>query len=121
MTPGEVYNLKRKNFINKTQKNFEFLVSEFGFSNPGHVINKLPNGAITRDSFEYKRADKTIIILNAYHPVDYGFEINLTEKETGRTEMLHSILKEKQDIEQSYLESASDFLRDGYRQRLTSK
>jgi len=42
-------------------------------------------------------------LLNAYHPVDFGLEINLTEKENRETEIIHYGLKEKQDIEQDYL------------------
>ena len=40
MNPGEMFNLKRKNFIEKTQKNFEFLVSEYGFSAPEHKASE---------------------------------------------------------------------------------
>ena len=52
---------------------------------------------------EYDRNDKKLTLLNAYHPVDYGFEINLTKKENRETEIIHYVLKEKQDIEQNYL------------------
>jgi len=59
-----------------------------------------------------------ITISNAYHPVDYGFEINLTDLRTGTEEMIHHVLKENQDIEQDYLKKASEFLKTGYGQRL---
>lgn len=112
MTPGEIYNLKRKNFIEKTKKNFEFLISEFGFREPEHLTNQQPNEAIIQDRIEYDRTDKKLTLLNAYHPVDYGFEMNLTDKENGETEMVYFVLKENQDIEQSYIESAAQFLKN---------
>ena len=114
MTPGEIYSLKRKNFLDKTQKYFEFLVAEFGFNEPIHFSSEQSNGTVIQDRLEYDRMDKKITILNAYHPVDYGFEINLTEKGNGRTVMLHSVLKENQDIEQNYLKSASEFLKNTF-------
>ncbi len=121
MTTGEIFNLKRQNFIEKTNRNFEFLVSEFGFKKPKHLTTEQPNGAIIQDRIEYDRIDKKLTILNAYHPVDYGFEINLTDKENGQTEMLHFVLKENQDLEQSYLESASEFLKKTHRKKIKNK
>lgn len=114
MTPAETYDLKRKNFIEKSQKNFEFLVSDHGFKNPEHFTSEQSNGVIIQDRLEYDRVDIKLTILNAYHPVDYGFEINLTDKENGKTEMLHFVLKENQDIEQSYLKSASELLKNTF-------
>ena len=70
MKPGEIYNLKRENFIERTKKYFEFLVSEFDFDKPNHIFGEQPNGTLILDKFEYKSIDKTITILNAYHPVD---------------------------------------------------
>ncbi len=114
MAPEENYSLKRKNFIEEVKKNFEFLISEFGFNAPKHFSHKQPNGTISQDILEYDRTDKKLTFLNAYHPIDYGFEMNLTHKENGDTEMLHFVLKENQDIEQSYIESAAQFLRNSY-------
>ena len=114
MTPGEIHNLKRKNFIEKTKKYFEFLVLEYGYNKPNHIRSQQPNNVIIRDKFIYKGYDKTIIILNAYHPVDYGFQINLIHNQTGQTQMIHYVLKENQDVEQSYLKKASEFLKNRF-------
>ena len=114
MKQNEIHNLRRKNFIEKTKVNFEFLVSELGFNTPKHLKTTQPNGTIIQDKIEYDKKDKKIIILNSYHPADYGFEINLIEKETGETEMLHHVLKESQDVEQSYLKLAAEFLRNSF-------
>ena len=73
MTPGEVYHFKRNNFIEKTLKYFNFLVSEFGYSGPTHKFSQQENGTITRDQINYENlvTDRGISIVNAYHPVDY--------------------------------------------------
>ena len=111
MTPGEIFDTKRNNFITKSKRLFEFLISDFDFEGPNHTFYKQPNGTITLDKFIYAGKDRTIIISNAYHPNDYGFEINLTDERTERTEMVHYMVKEKQDIEQSYLEHAAQLLK----------
>lgn len=121
MNPGEIYNLKRQNFIKKTKLNFDFLVSEFGFNEPEHFTSEQANGAIIQDRIEYDRTDKKLTLLNSYHPVDYGFEINLTDKENGVKEMIYQVLKENQDIEQSYLKSASEFLKNTFWTKIENK
>lgn len=122
-TPKEIYNTKRQNFVDKTKMYFEFLTSEFGFDEPNYTFSEQPNGTIITDKFEFNNSDKNlkVTISNAYHPVDYGFEINLTDLNTGMEEMIHHVLKENQDVEQSYLEKASEFLKNGYGQRLRRK
>ena len=92
-----------------TYDNFEFLVSEYGYCSPEYSTSLQPNGVATQGKFTYERPDKTITITNAYHPNDYGFEINLTEKKTGHVEMLHFVLKENQGIEQYYLKKRRSF------------
>ncbi len=111
MTPGEIYDTKRKNFKEKTKRYFEFLISKFDFNEPNHLFNEQPNGTITSDRFEYENQNRKIVISNAYHPNDYGFEVNLTDKQTGQTEMIHFVLKEKQDMEQNYLENVAEILK----------
>ena len=111
MSPGEIYDFKRSNFIDKTKKYFDFLVSELDFEGPLHTFHEQENGSITRDEFQYEGPKSRIIILNAYHPVDYGFEINFMDKLSGKAEMIYYVLKEKQDIEQSYLQKAADYLK----------
>ncbi len=77
MTPGEIYDLKRNNFIDKTIENFKYLVNDFGYSGPTHRIGQQDDGTIILDEFHYenKLADRLVTVSNAYHPVDYGFEI----------------------------------------------
>ena len=111
MSPGEIYDIKRNNFIQKTKKYFDFLVSELDFESPRHKFHEQENGSVTRDEFQYEGLNSRIVILNAYHPLDYGFEINLMDKSSGKTEMIHYVLKEKQDIEQSYLRKAAEYLK----------
>ena len=122
-TSKEIYDTKRKNFVNKTKMYFEFLTSEFDFDKPNYTFSEQPNGAVIRDKFEFNNTDRNlkITILNAYHPVDYGFEINLIDLNAGTEEMIHYVLKENQDIEQSYLKKASEFLKTGYGKRLRRK
>ena len=122
-TPKESYDTKRKNFVNKTKLYFEFLTSEFDFDEPNYTYSEQANGTVITDKFEFNNLDKNlrITILNAYHPVGYGFEINLTDLNTGTEEMIHHVLKENQDVEQSYLKKASEFLKTGYGQRLRRK
>lgn len=120
MRPEEAFNFKRNNFMVKALKYFNFLVSEFGYSEPTHKFWQQENGSITRDQFKYENlvANRGISIVNAYHPADYGFEIifykpnNNTPRQTE--EMVYYILKEDQDIEQSYLEQAAKTLKNDF-------
>jgi len=120
MTPKETYNTKRENFIEKTKHYFDFLITEFDFDKPIYKFSEQPNGVVITDEFEFNNTDKSlkIVLSNSYHPVDYGFEINLTDLKIGTEEMLHSVLKEKQDVEQNYLKKASEYLKNGFGQRL---
>lgn len=122
-TPKEIYDTKRENFLRKTKLYFDFLITEFEFKKPNYTYYAQENGSVISDKFEFVNPDKnlSITIFNKYHPVDYGFEINLTNLNTGKEEMLHLVLKENQDVEQNYLEKASDFLKTEYEQRLHSK
>jgi hypothetical protein len=120
MTPKETYDTKRANFIEKAKRYFDFLITEFDFDKPNYKFYEQPNGVVITDEFEFNNANKSlkIVLSNSYHPVDYGFEINLTDLKTGTEEMLHSVLKENQDIEQNYLKNASEYLKNGFGQRL---
>ena len=112
MTQGEKYEEKRRNFIVKVQKHFEFLVLELNFELQPIISHAQPNGTVILDEIIYKRKDKNVIISNAYHPVDYGFEINITDVESRTSKMIYELVKEKQDISQSYIVDASINLRD---------
>ena len=111
---GEIYEHKRKNFINNTQKYFKFLETEFGFNKPNCRFFEQENGTIISDHVEYESipSNKKIIISNNYHPVDYGFEINIINTKGGTNEMLCYVLKEKQDIKQEYLKEQAEVLRN---------
>jgi hypothetical protein len=111
MTTGELYDLKRNNFKFGTLKHFEFLVQEYHFNYPEHKFSEQSNGAITRDKFEFISPEKTIIVLNAYHPHDYGFEINIMDNRSKKSQMLYYVSKEDQDISQGYLKSSAEFLK----------
>ena len=107
MTPGEIHAAKRKSFIEKTPGYFEFLVSEFGYDRP--TFSEGDYSYI----YEFEKGSKNnLVISNAYHGVDYGFEIRLRDLASGREELLHFVLKEHQDVEQSYLIAAAEFLRE---------
>jgi hypothetical protein len=114
MIPKEIYDRRRSNFVEKTQNYFQFLETEFGFNKPIHLFFKQPNGVITSDRIEYEndRLKKKITISNSYHPIDYGFEINLTDLEINDTEMLFYLLKENQDVEQEYLKGYAERLNE---------
>lgn len=120
MTPKETYDIKRENFIEKTKHYFDFLTTEFDFDTPIYRFSEQPNGVIIKDEFEFNNTDKHLKLLlsNSYHSQDYGFEINLTDLKTGEQEMLHSVLKENQDIEQNYLIKTSEYLKIGFVQKL---
>ena len=111
MTPGEVNDTLRNNFVEKAKEYFEFLNSELHFEGPNHRFYEQANGSITRDELRYENQHSILVIINAYHPVYYGFEINLTDKLTVRTKMLYHVLKEEQDIEQSYLKKVVEDFR----------
>ncbi len=122
-TPKEIYETKRKNFVDKTKLFFEFLISEFDFDEPNYTFSKQSNGTVITDRFEFNNTNRNfkIIISNDYHPVDYGFEINLIDLNTGTKETIHSVLKENQDIEQNFLEKEAEYLKIGYGSRLCRK
>ena len=114
---GELYEYKRKNFINNTQKYFKFLETEFGFNKPNYRFFEQENRTVISDYIEYENisSNKKIIISNNYHPVDYGFEINIINMKDGTSEMLSYVLKEKQDIKQEYLKKQAEVLRNYYK------
>ncbi|MFY9243919.1 MAG: hypothetical protein WAO74_12940 [Polaribacter sp.] len=121
MTEKETYYAKRGNFVEKTKRYFEFLITEFDFDKPIYKFSEQPNGVIISDEFEFNNEDKNlkIVLSNSYHPVDYGFEIILINLKTGNEEMLHYVLKENQDVEQNYLIKAAQYLKNGFIQRLS--
>ena len=109
MTNKEDYDLKRKNFIEKASRHFRYLCDEFGYLTPVHSTHQQPNGFILCDSLEYlnESIDRLIILYNAYHPNDYGFEVrffrpSISTRPSERV-MVYHVLKEDQDNDQSFL------------------
>lgn len=123
MSSEKNYDLKRKNFVHNTKFYFDFLTNEFDFDKPIYIFSKQLNGVVIADKFEFNNSIKSIkiIVTNSYHPVDYGFEIILSDLKSGTEEMIVSVLKENQDIEQSYLKNASEFLKNRYEQIVCRK
>ena len=124
MTPGEIYDTKRKNFLENALKHFAFLVSEFGYREPVYEFYKQENGVVIKDEFKYenKAADRLIIVSNSYHPVDFGFEICVYKASRAilydKREIAYSQLKENQDTEQSYLAEAATILKNNFTSQL---
>lgn len=110
MNYQEEYDLKRNNFVEKTKKYFDFLLSEYKYNNPIYNNYIQENGFITRDTFTYQGTESNIIISNSYHPVDYGFAITIVS--SVKEEIIYYKLKEEQDVEQSYLTEAANFLKN---------
>ena len=63
---------KTKDFEDKVKAEFNYLVTTFGFSEPD-VLN---NEQEYRDRLVYTKDKIAIEVLNAWHPSDYGFEVN---------------------------------------------
>ena len=117
MTFGEIYEAKRKKFVIKTLEYFNFLCTDYSFDRPEHEKSIQENGVILKDSLKYNNNinDRLIIISNAYHPIDYGFEIcfYIPSKSTKHSDrkIVYHVLKENQDIEQTYLTEAAIILK----------
>jgi len=112
---------KRRSFIEQATLRFSFVCDEFGYSGPVHSFYQQPNGVVIADYLQYDNdeVDRRIILENAYHPVDYGFELqffrpSVSTRPADRL-MAHHVLKEDQDVEQSYLENAARLAREKYR------
>ncbi|MDJ0829209.1 MAG: hypothetical protein QNI92_05110 [Desulfobacterales bacterium] len=117
MKPGEIYALKRQNFVAKVTKYFGFLSKDYGYVGPEHDFHKQPNGTITCDSLMYTNTalDRQVVFYNAYHPVDYGFELqfyipSISTEHADRV-IAHYVLKENQDIGQTYLDDVVKLLK----------
>ncbi len=119
----KIYDTKRESFVDKTKLFFGFLTTDFEFDKPIYTFSQQSNGVVILDKFEFNNFDKNlkITISNAYHPLDYGFEINLIDLKSETEEMIYYVLKENQDDEQKYLEKASQDFRNFIEERLNSK
>ena len=107
------YEATRKQFIEKAKLAFRFLCDEFGYSEPQHPAYPQPTGVVIADSLEYPNdaIDRLVILYNAYHPIDYGFEVQLFKPSVSTHQadrvLAYHHLKEDQDTEQTYLERAA--------------
>lgn len=112
---------KRNNFLNNSLQFFSFLVHELGYQNP-KIKEEGNDDYITYDeiTFENRNINRLVMVCNAYHPNDYGFEINIYDLSQGdelhgdnlpNREMIYYKLKEDQDVSQSYIEKAASTIK----------
>jgi hypothetical protein len=121
---GAKYELKRINFKQNSLKYFNFLVEEFGYNTPEHKFNQQENGTIINDELRYmnEKLDRLIVIANGYHPYDYGFDVcfyrpSISTDYSDNSNIRHMALdvdKEKQDIDQTYVENAAKDLKENF-------
>lgn len=104
MNTREIYILKRENFVKKVKLYFDFLISEYKFEYTYQENELTDKFDFNSDKFNFK-----VVLLNAYHPVDYGFEINLINLKTKSEEMIYNLLKDDQDVEQEYIKKLQNF------------
>jgi hypothetical protein len=121
MSIASEHETRRRNFIEQATFLFSFLCDEFGYSGPLHSFYQQPNGVVIRDSLQYdnEEIDRRIVLENAYHPVDYGFELQFFRPSVSTRHadrfMAHYVLKEDQDVDQSYLPAVAALTKDKYR------
>lgn len=91
---------------------FRFLVDEFGFEEP------IDAGGEYSHALAYKHPGRNlaVVLVNAFHPVDYGFEITLYPVDgpwygDGRDMIFHT-LKEDQDPDYRFLAQGVSTLRE---------
>ena len=106
---------RRNNFILKGQEYFNYLVQEFGYELLGIEYHEYADSIIYQNTL----LDRRIVLYNAYHPVDYGFELQLYRPsvsiESVDREFQIYKLKEEQDDTQEYLRACSEEFLDKYR------
>lgn len=120
LTPGQIYDLKRQNFKNKTLESFRFLLTDFDYEEPIYKFSQQENGTVISDSFYFKNPNlnRVIAVKNQYHPYDYGFSIeigflnNFVETNVGK--LLLYKLKEEQDIDQTYIKEFAEKFRNEF-------
>ena len=127
MSPEEQYESKRRNFVDKVYLYFDFLTQKYGYEQPSHIESKQGNGTVTCDKIEFtnRARNRKISLVNAYHPYDYGFEIDFYDLTKANPlehqQMVYYVLKEDQDIEQSYLPEAARVLEDKFKLHIEGK
>ena len=120
MTPGETHRLLRKNFIEKATLHFRFLCDDHGYADPQHSFHQQANGSVISDRLAYTHPsiDRLIVLYNAYHPVDYGFEVQFyrpsVSVDPSDRLRVYWVLKEDQDVDQTYLANAAKTVKEKY-------
>lgn len=107
MQPLENYSLKRKNFVEKCQSVFYFLIDEMKYY-PPEVIQEEYSDHV---SYINVQGTRWLTFSNAYHPSDHGFTFRIAKVENGillqEVTALY-LLKEEQDTDQSFLLEARE-------------
>jgi hypothetical protein len=105
-----------RDFERKVKAEFQFLVNDLLFPRPGVASN--PEDY--RDRIIYYKNDTAVEILNAWHPSDYGFEVNdynnkamlqAPGNDLSAREMVYFKVKEEQDIQFQFIEEGAGTLR----------
>lgn len=95
-------------FEREVARQFKFLVNDFHFSGPVFLSRKEEY----RDRVVYLQNDTAVEVLNAWHPADYGFEVNYYPDKTilesagskaAAREIIYFRLKEQQDREMMFI------------------
>lgn len=104
-------NSKSKNFIEKVQVHFNYLITDFGYK----LIEIQENDLDDKITYLNTDLDRQLTLYNSYHPADYGFEAqwyrpSISTEHSDREFQLF-VLQENQDIKQEYLAKIADRLR----------
>lgn len=98
-------------FKAQVRERFAFLVKEFDFEAALDESSEYAH----RLTFRNLKRNKLVEVVNAFHGVDYGFEVNihlaLGRRLLDQRNMVYYRLKEQQDSEFEYLEGAAEKLR----------
>ncbi|GAA4327251.1 hypothetical protein GCM10023115_24880 [Pontixanthobacter gangjinensis] len=107
-------NSKSKNFIEKVQVHFNYLITDYGYK----MIEIQENDIDDKITYLNKDLDRQLTLYNSYHPADYGFEAqwfrpSISTNHSDREFQLY-VLQENQDIEQEYLAKIAERLRSQF-------
>lgn len=120
MPPADEHATRRRNFIEQGTAHFDFLCADFGYTGPVHTWHAQPNGAVIMDTLTYthEAIDRVVQLVNAWHPVDYGFELRFCRPSVSVRApdciLGHTVLQEAQDSGQGYLADAAALARGKY-------
>lgn len=98
------------------EREYRFLVEDYGFGAP-EIVSKEEE---YRDRIIFATSKAAAEVLNAYHGVDYGFEVNYypdkrrignAGDDLSASEMVYYKLKEKQDTEGEFIREGAIALR----------